>query len=113
MKDGICWVDFTNQQHAKKRAVFKTSGIDIDPDPVGWSPEAVGGSTAVLVGQQQLVGHQTVGGSPEQLDVRIDRDLRHLPGQPARCGHAGLEGERPRMKATTCWAIWSEDHHHR
>ena len=47
MKDGICWVDFTNQQHAKKRAVFKTNGIDIDPDPVGWSPEAVGGSTAV------------------------------------------------------------------
>ena len=65
MKDGICWVDFTNQQHAKKRAVFKTNGIDIDPDPVGWSPEAVGGSTAVwLVSSswwvtKQLVGHQS------------------------------------------------------
>ena len=31
-KDGICWVSFTNQQHDRERAFFKTRGIIIDPD---------------------------------------------------------------------------------
>ena len=52
MNSGICWVDFMNQQqakkrkkHAKKRAVFKIQLV---------------GHQKQLVGQQLLVGHQTV-----------------------------------------------------
>ena len=68
------------KKHAKKRAVFKIQLVGDQKQLVGQH---------FLVGQQLLVGHQTVSGSPKQLDVRIDRDLRHLPEQLALCGHAG------------------------